>query len=532
MFRHPPAKRRHHLALLLTLVGVGGGGCVCGARPRPPGQVVVLLESAPETLDRRFALSVNAQRVSSLIEPGLLRIDDSGKAVPDLCQRFERVGPTRYRFHLRPGLTFQDGSPLTARDVVYTYQSLKDPKVGSPLAPQYQEIAQVVAVDPLTVDIELSKPFAPLLLDLTMGIVPAKLEDPAYRKRFADHPVGAGPFELASRPDQEHLVLRPFAHYYGGKPAIRELEFVVVRDETTRVLSLLHGDADLVVNAISPVLLPRLEASPRLRVVHRPGAGYAYLAFNLRDPVLAHLRVREAVAHAIDRAEIVKYKFKGAAELATGMLPRGHWAYAPSQVYDYDPAKAKALLDAAGYPDPDGDGPKMRFTVSYKTSTDRFRQSVALVIARDLERVGIGVKLESYEWGTFYGDIKRGRFQITTLKWTPVIEPHLFHWVFASSAIPTEANHWVGGNRGGYVNPRIDQLTDAAASELDPAKRAALYGQVQRILAHDLPYVSLWHEDTVAVMSRRLRDFDVSPFGFLGSLARARVAPAATGAAR
>lgn len=482
----------------------------------------MLLQSAPESLDRRMTLSAAGQRVASLIEPGLVRIDDSGKAVPDLAESFERVGPTRYRFHLRHGLTFHDGTPLTAADVVYTYESLRDPKVGSPLGPKYDKIKEVVAVDPYTVDVELKEPFAPLLIDLVMGIVPKRLADPGARAAFRAHPVGAGPFRFVSRPDEEHIVLAPFAGYYGGKPKIRQLEFVVVRDETTRVLSLLHGDADLLLGGVSPVLLPRLEASPRLKVERRPGAGYAYLAFNLRDPILKHVRVREAFAYAIDRAEIVRYKFKGAARLATGMLPKGHWAYAPATSYGYDPAKAKALLDAAGYPDPDGDGPKKRFNVVYKTSTDRFRKSVALVIARDLEAVGIGVDLRAYEWGTFYGDIKRGRFQITTLKWTPVIEPHLFQWVFDSQSIPAEKNGWVGGNRGGYVNPKLDALVDQAAEELDRDKRAALYAKVQQILARDLPYVSLWHEDTVAIVNRRLKDFDVSPFGFLYPLARAR----------
>lgn len=499
------------------------GGCACQTEPRVAGEAIVLLSNAPEALDRRFTLSANGQRVASLLAPGLVRVDDSGRPVPDLAESFERVGPTRYRFVLRRGLTFHDGGALTSADVVYTYRSLVDPEVGSPLRPKYERITSVEAVDPRTVEIELDAQFAPLLLDLTMGIVPARLADTSYRAAFEEHPIGAGPYRFVERPDEEHIVFAPFDDYYGGRPEVERLVFVVVRDETTRVLSMLRGDADLVINAVSPVLLPRLEAAPHLRLQQRPGAGYAYLGFNFRQEHLADRRVRQAIAHAIDRDALTRYKFKGAATPATGMLPEGHWAYAEAPRFAYDPARARALLDEAGLPDPDGNGPEKRFTITYKTSTDRFRKSVALLIAAQLEEVGIGVDLRAYEWGTFYGDVKRGRFELMSLKWTPVIEPHLYHWVFHSDSIPTEDNSWTGGNRGGYKNPQIDTWIDQAASELDPQKRAALYANIQRVVGEDLPYVSLWHEDTVAVVNERLEGFEVSPFGFFHPLANMRV---------
>ncbi|RMG12274.1 MAG: ABC transporter substrate-binding protein [Deltaproteobacteria bacterium] len=493
----------------------GASGCARPGVAREPGVLVLLIDSPPESLDRRLTLSANGQRLASLIQSGLVRIGDQGEVEPDLAERFERIGTTRYRFHLRPGLTFHDGSPLTAADVVYTYESLRDPKVGSPLGPKYEAIESVEAVDPHTVDIVLAEPFAPLLLDLTMGIVPAQMADPAYAEA---HPVppGAGPFRFAGRPDEEHIRLEPFENWWGGAPRLRRLEVVVARDETTRVLSLLHGEADLVQGSISPVLLPRLEAAPHLRVVRAsPGPGYAYLGFNLRHPILSDVRVRRAIAHAIDRESITRYKFKGAARPASGMLPEGHWAYGPARRYAYDPKRARALLAEAGYPD--------GFEITYKTSTDRFRRSVALVIKKQLEAVGIRVDLRAYEWGTFYGDIKRGNFEITTLKWTPVIEPHLMHWTFHSTSIPSEENGWVGGNRGAYRNPEVDRLLDEAAHVLDPKRRAELYRTVQRILAEDLPYVPLWHEDTIAVVSDRVEGFHLSPWGFLHPLAEVSV---------
>ncbi|MDF1563226.1 MAG: ABC transporter substrate-binding protein [Deltaproteobacteria bacterium] len=486
--------------------------------PAPPADTLrVVVDAAPETLDRRYTLSATAQRIASLIAPGLVRIADDGSIAPDLAESFERIGEKRYRFVLREGLRFHDGRPLEAADVVYTYGSLKDPEAGSPLGPKYQAIARVEAIDARTVEIELAEPFAPILLDLTMGIVPrpASGEGPGAR----EHPIGAGPFRFAGRPDEETIVLEAYEDHHAGRPGVERLVFTVVRDETTRVLAALHGEIDLLPGGVSPILLPRMARSELLEVEQRPGPGYAYLAFNLDHPLLARPEVRRAIAHAIDREALVRFKFKGAAKLADSMLPAGHWAHRASAAPAYDPAKARALLDAAGLPDPDDDGPEVRFRISYKTSTDRFRKSVALVLAAQLEAVGIGVDLQAYEWGTFYGDVKRGRFEIITLKWTPVIEPHLYQWVFHQDSIPSEENEWTGGNRGAYRNPEVDRLIDEAARELDRERRAALYAEVQEHLARDLPYVSLWHEDQLAIVHRRTEGFELSPFGFFTPLA-------------
>lgn len=509
---------RAALAAATALVLIG-----CSrVRERAPGTAVVLLESAPESLDPRFALSVNAQRVGSLLFPGLVRVSDSGEAVPDLAESFHQLSPTEWIFRLRRGLTFHDGNPLRASDVAFTFATLKDPSFGSPLGAKFEKIRRVEAVDELEVVVELTEPFAPILLDLGVGIVPEHLATLAARDDFARAPVGAGAFRFVSRPDEEHLTLAAFAEYYGGRPAIEQLSIVVVRDETTRVLSLLHGDADLLINAVSPVLLPRLERAPHLHVQTRPGAGYAYLGFNLRHAILRDVRVRRAFALAISRDAIARFKFQGAAHGATGMLSEEHWAYTGAAIWPHDPQAAKRLLDDAGYPDPDGDGPLRRFTISYKTSTDRFRKAIALVIASELEKVGIGVDVRAYEWGTFFGDVKRGRFEVITLKWTPVIEPHLYHWAFHSASVPSDQNQWVGGNRGGYINSEVDSLIDDAARSSDPLTRCANYARVQQILGDELPYVSLWHEDTIAVVSNRLRGFLVSPFGFFHPLISTR----------
>src|SRR5262249_33955019 len=208
-----------------------------------------------------------------------------------------------------------------------------------------------------------------------------------------------------------HLLLLPFDGYYGGRPRIKQLLIRTVRDQTTMVLELLKGRADLVVGAVSPSLFPALLADGRIRIGSRPGSASAYLGLNVRSGPLADPRVREAICHAIDVEPLLQTKFHGMAEPATGMLPRSHWAYAKTKGCRWDRARAVELLQQAGYaaaqagaeplsasrPSP---VPRPRLHLTLKTSTDRFRKSIALVFQEQLATVGIDLEIRSLELGT------------------------------------------------------------------------------------------------------------------------------------
>ncbi|HYX93281.1 MAG TPA: ABC transporter substrate-binding protein, partial [Myxococcaceae bacterium] len=456
-------------------------------RPEPPRQgITVLVESPPDTLDDRLALSANGQRLAQLITPGLVTFDDQSRPVADLAESFRELDATTLEFVLRPDLTFHDGTRLTARDVQATYEALLRGKLPSPRADRLEPIDRIEALDDRFIRFHLKRPYAPILAELTIGIVPASRAREVEPQ--ARTPIGAGPFRFLEQPDEEHLELAPFAGYYGGAPEIAAVHVRVVRDETTRVLELLKGRADLAVNAVSPAVLPLLRDNGHLRVLTRAGTGFSYLAFNLRSGPLADARVRQAICHLLDVDSIVEYRFHGLAERATGMLPANHWAYAPTAGCAHDPARAAALLDAAGFPDPEGPGGRPRLSLSYKTSTDRFRKSIALVIKEQLRQGGIEVDLRTLEFGTFFNDIRTGNFEIFTLKWASVIEPDLLRWVFGSSHIPTQQNDFGGFNRGAYTNARVDDLLQRATAAPRDV-RQALYAEVLRAIDRDLPYV-------------------------------------------
>ncbi|RMF78575.1 MAG: ABC transporter substrate-binding protein, partial [Nitrospirae bacterium] len=191
----------------------------------------------------------------------------------------------------------------------------------------------------------------------------------------------------------------------------------------------------------------------------------------------------------------------GQAFPATGLLPPNHWAYhRPSRPPAYDPEAARRLLAAARGPG----APPLHLT--YKSSTDEQARLIAQVIARQLARVGIRLTLRSYEWGTFYGDIKAGRFQLYCLTWTGVVEPDLLYYVLHSHAVPPR-----GANRNHYANPEVDRCLEAARTTLDPEARRRLYARVQEIAARDLPFVPLWHPRHYAVVNRRVRGFRLTP---------------------
>ncbi|MHB1241746.1 MAG: ABC transporter substrate-binding protein, partial [Gammaproteobacteria bacterium] len=387
-------------ALLLTSCGTRiPAGSALAAVPLRFG-----LATAPITLEPRYATVAASSPIDRLLYRGLVTFDAAARPVPDLAH-WERLSPTVYRFHLGArGREFQDGEHLTSADVKATYESILNPATGSPLRDTLKRVAGIRSIDtpdPDTVDFVLDRPNALFPSYLTVGILPKRLLDSGHR--FAQDPVGSGPFAFVAWPDAERLLLR-------RRRDGQAFEFLVVRDPTVRVLKLLRGEIDMLQNDLPPELITYLERRKDVRVEHARGTNLTYLGFNLRDPITGQLRVRRAIAHAINRAAIIRYVLGGAARPAESLLPPSHWAGNPDlHGYAYDPARARALLRAAGF------GPGHPARITYKTSSDPFRVRLATVIQYQLGQVGIHVHLQSYDWGTFYGDIKSGRFQMYSL---------------------------------------------------------------------------------------------------------------------
>jgi peptide/nickel transport system substrate-binding protein len=239
-----------------------------------------------------------------------------------------------------------------------------------------------------------------------------------------------------------------------------------------------------------------------------PSVLLTYLLLNNQSKPLDDVRVREAIALAIDRPAIVAAKFGGRAALATGLLPPGHWAYnADVPRWEHDPARARSLLDEAGLR-PDADGVRLRLV--YKTSSDDFRVAVARLIASQLRDVGIAVEVRPFEFATFFRDIKQGNYELASMQSSEITEPDFYYFYFDSSRIPSQQDP-DGGNRWRYSNPELDRVVEAGRREMDPTRRKPLYGEAQRIVARDLPIVPLWHENNVVLSNVDVQGYTIVP---------------------
>ncbi len=466
----------------------------------------MIIENSPANLDPRIGTDAQSERIDELIFDSLVRRDNTFTIRPWVAERWEVPDPRTYVFHLRRDVRFHDGHALTSRDVKWTLDSVRNGSLVTLKATTYKLIDRIDTPDDFTVVIHLSEPDGTLLYNLSegaFGIVPFGSD-----KQFSAHPVGSGPFVfLRSDPDSQ-VVLDRNEGYWGERARIARVRFAVVPDATTRALELRKGSADVSPpGSMTADMIGALRRDPTLEVEQQPGTVLAYLAFNLRDPVLKDVRVRQALAYAIDRRPILHYLFGDQGRLAESVLPPQHWAHEDNLPrYEYDPAKANALLDAAGYP---RDKAGVRFHLLMKTSTEETTRLLAAALQQQLRAVGIALDIRSFEFATFYSDVNKGSFQLYSLRWIGGNEdPDIFYYAFHSSSFPPKH-----ANRSYYVNPEIDRLIDAGRATTDQEQRKKIYAQVQQILARDLPYINLWYFDNVVVHSRRVKNLRMSPSG-------------------
>jgi len=475
------------------------------------------LEGSPTNLDPRLSTDAYSARVIQIVYNGLLKKTPESILAGDLAERWEMPNDTSYIFYLRKGVKFHDGSDFTAEDVRYTFESLLDPNFPSPLKESYTKIDHIEILSPYSIKFQLKKVFAPFLVNMTMGIVPKPAEEkPNYN--LSSHPIGTGPFRLMRWEFDESLTFQSFSGYFGGQPPLSTLIYQIIPDETIRLLELKKGNLDFLQNALSPDAIDSLEGHPEIEIVQKMGTNYTYVGFNLEDPILQNRSVREAIALSLNRGAIIQHLLGNFAKPATGVLAPDNWAYDPQvATYNYNPKKAKKLLDEAGFFDPDGRGPQQRFSLLYKTSQNELGKCVAEVIQQNFNEVGIGLEIRSYEWGTFFSDIKSGNFQLYSLQWVGVTEPDIYYYLFHSSSVPPH-----GANRGRYINPDLDDLLEEGRKTLNLKKRKKIYSLVQKIIAYDLPYISLWYQTNVVAMDRRVKGFVLYPSGDFTSLSKVR----------
>ncbi len=469
-----------------------------------PNTLVMIIESSPTNLDPRVGQDAQSQRIYSLIFDDLLSRGDNLDVAPGLAERWEIPDPLTYIFRLHHGVKFHDGHPLTSRDVKWAFDSLLTGKIRSTKTAAYRFVDRIDAPDDFTVIFHMKEPDAALLWNISdgaIGIVPY-----GSGNEITARPIGSGPFKFVSAETDKEVVIERNDDYWGEKPKVARVRFAIVPDATTRALELRKGSGDVTINSLTPDTVLTLERDPALAVERAPGTVLAYLGFNLRDPILKDVRVRQAIAYALDRRPMIEYLWRGNAQPARSILPAQSWAYSGEvPPYDHNPTKAEALLDAAGYPAVNG----VRFHITMKTSTDENTRLMVAVMQQQLRQVGIALDIRSFEFATFFSDVTHGAFQLYGLRWIGGNEdPDIFTLCFHSSRFPPN-----GANRGYYSNPKVDALIDQGRHEVDPARRKPIYAELQRILAEELPYIDLWYLDNILVHNKRVVNLKLNPAG-------------------
>lgn len=460
--------------------------------------IYVGLSAEPSTLDPRRATDATGMRLTNLIFTSIVRLGPDMEIIGEAASRWS-YSKDVYHFDLRPGLKFHDGTPVTKEDIEFSFAEYR--KETSPFASALSTIDTIaVTYGPTggTLDLKLKKFSASLLTDLS----PVKLLPSSIIKTVGDDfgkkPIGSGPFKFVSA-DANEIRLDANKENPYAAPKINSISFKIVREENTRFLKVMKGELDLAQQELPPAKVNELEKKG-LIVYKYPGLSMTYLLVNMNDPTLKSKNVRQALSAAINRDEIIRFKLEGMAQVATSILPP-HNAYYDGTltIPTYDLDKARAMVKAAGL-----EGKEL----TLKTSNSTQAIENGKVIASQLEKLGLKLNMQSFEWATFFADVNKGNFQLASMKWVGTTDPDIYRTAFHSTQIPPK-----GRNRGGYVNTKLDQLVDTGNEIQDVRKRIDHYKKVQRLVYEDLPIIPLWYEYETAVVSPKIKNFQAAKTG-------------------
>lgn len=447
--------------------------------------LVVGVDVDAGTLDPRLARDTTAYRANDLIYSGLVHLTPNLEAVPDLAESWESPDPKTFIFKLRDGLTFSDGSSLTADDVVFTYQTMTDPDFNSPIRSLYSPISMIEKMDDRTVKFTLSEPYAPLLSYLDIGIVPKKLVEGG--RDIGAEPIGAGPMKFVEWKRGSEIVLEANPGFWGGAPEMKQVTLKLIPDNSARAQAFEAGDLNVIQSPLSPQDINRLAADDRFGNVIIPGLAVTYLNFNANDPLLSDPKMRQAFAMLVDQETIVNDIYQGADAIANAAILPSSWAYSEDikqPAFDIEGAKAKfaelGWTDSNGDGILDKDGAPLEVTIATHSEDPNRIQAVEYIQAI-FAQAGVNAKTQLSDWPSFStGYVLKGEHQIALLGWVNIVDPDRLLF----SQLTTGG----GRNWGGYSNPKVDELLQAGRSSLNTADRTAAYRAAATTIAEEVPY--------------------------------------------
>ncbi|MEK6696755.1 MAG: peptide-binding protein [Candidatus Deferrimicrobiota bacterium] len=513
------------IALLLLLASCGGGKPESAGKGTAVSDVpaygdAIVEGSIGDVSGFLTAVTTDASshEAAGYVFNGLVRYDKNLKLEGDLAETWE-VSPDgkRITFHLRKGVKWHDGAPLTSDDVMFTYRRMIDPRTPTAYGEDFRQVKRAAAPDPQTFVVEYARPFAPALASWGMHVLPKHLlstypdisKSPLNKK-----PVGTGPYRFVEWKTGEKTVFDASPDYFEGKPYISRVITRVIPDQATMFLELKSGGVDIM-TLTPPQYVRQTETAEFKKSFNKykyTASGYTYLGFRLSHPFFGDKRVRQAIAHAADKKALIDGVLLGLGQEATGPYKPGTWAFNPGvKKYPHDPGRAKALLAEAGWKEKDGvlvkDGQPFEFTVLTNAGNDA-RAKTAAILQQNLAEVGIRMKIRTVEWAAFINEfIDKRKFDAVILGWNITPDPDQFDIWHSSKTGPKELNHV------GFANPEVDRLLDEGRSTFDLEKRKKAYFRIQEILAEEQPYVFLYVPEALPVVHHRFRGIAPAPAG-------------------
>ncbi|MBL6773190.1 MAG: ABC transporter substrate-binding protein [Alphaproteobacteria bacterium] len=507
-----------------TLLAIGAAGAmtlasVSALSQTPPGVLIVGQIAEPKSLDPAAVAGVNDFRILMNVYDGLVRYKDGTLEVePSLATSWDISDDgLEYTFSLREGVSFHDGSAFDADAVKFNFDRMLDENhpyhdTGPfPLSFFFSAVEDVAVMDASTVKFTLNAPYAPFLSNLAYptGLIVSPAAVMEHGADFGRNASGTGAFTFGEWRSNEAVVVEANADYWGGAPALDAVVFRPITDANTRVAEMLAGGIDMMVE-VPPVALSSFGADPY--VVHEQAGPHVwFLILNAKEGPFADKRVRQAANYAINKEAIVNDVLEGTAAIAAGPTPPAFaWAYNESlEPYPYDPDKARALLAEAG-----AEGAELTFFVTEGGSGMLDPVAMGTAIQADLQAVGLSVKIETYEWNTFLGEVNpglEGKADMAEMAWMTNDPDTLPFLALRTDAWPDKG----GFNSGYYSNPAVDELLEAARASTDQAERARLYQEMQTIVQEDAPWVFVANWKQNAVSSNRVENFALQPSFFL-----------------
>ena len=465
-----------------------------------------------------------SHEIGNLVYSNLVRTDKDLRLEGELAEGWDiSKDEMTITFRVRKGARWHDGEEVTAEDVDFTYRYMIDPKTPTAYAESFRQIRHAEVVDRYTYRVTYEKPYAPALLSWGVWILPRHILEASWKAgvdlrttRQNRSPVGSGPYLFREWKTGEKIVLEANPDYFEGRPYIRRVVYRIIPDPSTIFLELKARNIDM--SGLTPIQYRRQTDYPAFRKAFNKyrylANGYSYLGFNLLDPRFQDKRVRQAMAYAINKQEIIEGVLLGLGQVAVGPYKPGTWWYkADVKTYPFDPERAKALLAEAGWKEQNSegilvkDGKPFGFTIRTNQG-NQVRKDTAEIIQRRLRAVGIDVKIHVVEWAAFVNQFIRKRdFEAIILGWGLGLDPDQYDIWHSSQRAPDQLNHI------SYKNAEVDELLEAGRRTFDEAKRKAIYGEFQDIMAEEQPVVFLYVPEALPVVSSRVRGVEPAPAG-------------------